>query len=291
MSAVLALGSSLLWGTGDFLGGRASRRWPVLVVLLWSQLAMLVLLWSAVAVGVVVQDLAVPARSVAIGALGGVAGVIALGAFYRALAIGPMSVVPPIAAAGVVVPVVVGLVGGSTAASPLVLAGIAVAVVGVVLASIGEGEVASAGVPTRIQPRTIALCVVAACGFGIIFVAMDAASGGSAATAIVATAGVRLGSCSVLVLAALASRVRPRDGVGGRDVAGFVAIGLFDTGANLAFALATAFGELAIVAVLASLYPAVTSALAHVVLHERLGRLQLVGVVLALTGVALLALR
>ena len=85
--------------------------------------------------------------------------------------------------------------------------------------------------------------------------------------------------------------VRRWRGVSARPAAGFLAIGPFDTGANLAFAIATTIGELAVVAVLGSLYPAVTSALAHVVLGERLGRVQLVGVALALTGVGLLALR
>ena len=72
---------------------------------------------------------------------------------------------------------------------------------------------------------------------------------------------------------------------------GFATIGVFDTSANLLFAIAAAIGELEVVAVLGSLYPAVTSALAHVVLKERLGRMQLLGVVLALAGVALLAAR
>lgn len=291
MAALLALASSLSWGGGDFLGGRASRRDSVLTVLVWSQFAMLVLLWSGIAIAATLGDLAVPMRSVAIGALGGVAGVIALGAFYRALAIGPMSVVPPIAAAGVVLPVGVGLATGDTAATPLVVAGMLLAVVGVILASIGEGTNVDTTIATRIAPTTIALCMVAACGFGLIFVAIDAAAGDSIADALITTGGVRLGSCTVLVLVALALRATPWRGVGSVAASTFVAIGLLDTGANLLFAFAAALGELAVVAVLASLYPAVTSALAHVLLGERLGRIQLVGVALALGGVALLAAR
>jgi drug/metabolite transporter (DMT)-like permease len=262
----------------------------VLTVLVWSQLAMFVLLWLVVLAGVLLGELEVQARTILLGAAGGVAGVVALAAFYRALAIGPMSVVPPIAAAGVVVPVVVGLVTGMDP-TPIVLAGMALAVVGVLLASIGEGTNDDDAVSTRIAPTTLLLCLVAASGFGLIIVAIDAAASGGAGSALVATTGVRTGSVAVLLVATIAIRARPWQGVSRRPAAGFLAIGLFDTGANLAFAVATTMGELAVVAVLGSLYPAVTSAFAHVVLGERLGRVQLVGVALALAGVGVLALR
>lgn len=290
MASFLALLSSLLWGAGDFLGGRASRSWGVLVVLFWSQLAMFVLLWSVVGVLVAVGALELTARNLLIGAAGGCAGVVALGAFYRALAIGPMSVVPPIAAAGVVLPVGVGLASGEPPSNAL-LVGIGLAVLGVILASAGEGSNEDDTVATRIAPATLGLCLVAACGFGIIFVAMDAAAGDGVATAVAATAGVRLGSFVALAIVVLSVRLDPRTGVSRRTAASFAGIGLFDTGANLAFAIAAAFGELEVVAVLGTLYPAVTSALAHVVLRERMGRTQLVGVAVAMVGVVLLATR
>jgi drug/metabolite transporter (DMT)-like permease len=126
-------------------------------------------------------------------------------------------------------------------------------------------------------------------GFGIIFVAMDYAAGDSALTALAATAGIRVGSFAALVLAVLATRLRPWQHATPRQATGFAAIGLFDTGANFTFAVAAALGELEIVAVLGTLYPAVTSSLAHVVLGEKLGRMQLVGVVLAIAGVVVLA--
>jgi drug/metabolite transporter (DMT)-like permease len=288
MAALLALISSLLWGTGDFLGGHNTRRWGVLRVLVWSQLATLVLMWGAVAIGVSAYGLELPPRTLVIGAAGGVAGVIALAAFYRALAIGPMALVPPIAAMGVLLPVAVGLATGA-APTRLTIVGIIVAVVGVVLASAGEAPENARGERLRIAPTTLLLCLVAAVGFALIFVALDAAAGDDAATAFVATAGVRLGSFATLLVAALATRARFWHEVRPRHAAGFALIGCFDTSANLLFATAAALGQLEVVAVLGSLYPAVTSALAHVVLGERLGRLQLVGVVLALGGVLLLA--
>ncbi|MCB0877754.1 MAG: DMT family transporter [Thermoleophilia bacterium] len=291
MAAAFALASSLLWGGGDFLGGRATRARSVLVVLAWSQLAMLLLLWTTIGVLAATTDFQVPLHAVLVGALGGAAGVIGLGAFYRALAAGPMSVVPPIAAAGVALPVAVGLASGGTDASAIVVAGLVLAIVGIILASIGEGSSSDHTLATRIAPATLGLCLVAAIGFGLIFVAMDRAAGDDMATALVATGGVRAGSVLLVLGAAVASRARLRAGVGRRELGGFVVIGLLDTGANLCFAIAAATGELAIVAVLGSLYPAVTSGLAHVVLGERLGRVQLVGAACAIGGVMLLALR
>lgn len=290
MAAILALCSSLLWGTGDFLGGRASRGFQVLRVLFWSQLATFLVLWGVVGMLVAADVLELAIRNLLIGAAGGFAGVVALACFYRALAIGPMSVVPPIAAAGVILPVGLGLASGDPPTRMLVL-GIIIAIVGVLLASVGSGSSDDPDVPARIAPGTLGLCVVAASGFGLIFVAMDAASGSSPVTALAATAGVRLGSFLSVLTACLASRTDPRVGVSRRDALSFAGIGMFDTGANLTFAVATALGELEIVALLGSLYPAVTSALAHVVLGEKLGRVQFVGVACVLAGVAILVTR
>lgn len=290
VSTTFALSSSALWGTADFLGGRATRTWGALRVLFWSQLATLILVWLAIGVTSVVGAVHLDGRALLIGGAGGISGVIGLAAFYRALAIGPMAVVPPIAAAGVVIPVAVGLVAGEPPTTGVII-GLLAAIVGVVLASVGESaeSIGGSDAARRISPRTFALCILAALGFAGIFVALDAAAGTTPSQALVAVGGVRIGSVIAVTTGVLVMRVRPRHGVGPRAALGFAGIGVLDTTANLLFAVATAFGELEIVAVLGSLYPAVTSALAHVVLGERLGRLQLVGVAVALAGVAALA--
>src|SRR5688572_17975292 len=131
MSPLLALLSSVLWGLSDFLGGTASRRLPVPTVLGISQFVGLVLLSVlAVATGALDTD-----RGYLAPALGaGVVGVLALGMFFRALAIGTMGVVAPVAALGVAVPVIAGIADGEQPSVGQAV-GIVVAVVGVVLAS------------------------------------------------------------------------------------------------------------------------------------------------------------
>ena len=65
--------------------------------------------------------------------------------------------------------------------------------------------------------------------------------------------------------------------------------GALDAAANLLFAAGSQRGLVSVVAVLASLYPVVTVALAATLLHERLGRLQAAGAAIALAGVAMIA--
>lgn len=223
-----------------------------------------------------VADETPSASAVGWAALAGSAGIIALGAFYRALAIGTMSVVAPISATAAAVPVLVGLVEGERP-STLQVAGMAIALAGVILASrepIEEG----AEPPNR---AAIGLALVAAAGFGTFFVGIDKASATAEVPWVIVVQ--RCSSLVLLVIAALAVRpTLPRD-VPSFAVLGMV--GVLDLGANGLYALATTKGLLSVVSVLGSLYPAVTVVLARFVLAERISRVQEVGVVLALAGV------
>jgi len=277
---VLALLSSLLWGTADFVGGRLSRRLDPLRVVLRSQAVALVLL---VPLAVWLRP-ELEARALATGVAAGAIGPLALGAFYRALGIGTMGVVAPIAGLGVVVPVAAGILSGERPTAAQV-AGIAVAVLGVVLASgpelRGEG---------RGGTRALLLAAGAAGGFGVVFVLLaEGSEGGGAAEVILVLLVMR--ATSVLGLgAALAARGGsdavdvPRS-----DVPALAVVGAFDVGANGAFALASQSDLVSVTAVLASLYPAVTAVLAWRIEGERLQRVQFAGVALALAGVVLLS--
>src|SRR5918995_1011540 len=131
LAAALALASSLSWGFSDFLGGFQSRRHALLAVLMLSQGLAFALLLIAVAAGAPTEhDTAATLWAAGVGGLG----LLALVAFYRALAIGTMSVVAPISATGVAIPVLVGLLSGERP-GVLQIAGMALACAGVVLAS------------------------------------------------------------------------------------------------------------------------------------------------------------
>jgi len=276
LAIALGLSSSLFWGLGDFLGGLQSRRVRVLAVLLVSQASGL----AAIAVAIAIARPDVPALvDLWPAAAAGVAGAIALSAFYRALAIGTMSIVAPISATGAAVPVVVGIAGGDRPAA-LQLAGIVAAVVGVVLASRELDEP-----PGRVPERTsIALAFVAALGFGSFFVGMDAGADASVPWALLAN---RIASVSAVVLVVGAARV-PLPG-SPRRLAPLVLVGLLDAGANGFYAWGTTEGLVSVVAVLGSLYPVATVLLARLVLGERVRPVQEVGIVAALAGVALIA--
>ncbi|MFN2611919.1 MAG: EamA family transporter, partial [Solirubrobacterales bacterium] len=272
----LSLASSVSWGLSDFLGGLQSRRMHVLAVVVLSQTVGLLL---AVALLPVLGDAGLSAGDLAIAAAGGAAGAVGLIAFYAGMATGTISVVSPIAALGVIVPVVVGLARGEDPA-PLQLGGAAVATAAVVLVSYEESNADKRSASLR----PILLALVAALGFGCFFVAVDATAGHDAAWTIV---GVRMGGVLVAVGAVIGTR--PSFSLAAGAVWAILAIGFFDVLANSLYAVATTKGLLPVVAVGGSIYPAVTILLAYLVIGERLGTIRRAGVALALTGIVMIA--
>jgi drug/metabolite transporter (DMT)-like permease len=273
----LALTSSLCWGISDFIGGVQSRRLSLLAVMLvsqWVGLTGLVVLLVLRGRGAPDLVRLLPA------ALAGTAGLAALAAFYRGLAIGTMSIVAPIAATGVAVPVIVGIAGGERP-DGLQLAGLVAATVGVVLAS-REGDASDASVARK--RASIGLALVAAVGFGIFFVGLRISARADVLWALLAA---RATGCACLLL--LAARARPPLGGLGHSLPLLALAGLLDLSANATYALATRHGLLSVVAVASSLYPLATVALARLVLKERVRRVQEVGIVAAVLGVLLLA--
>ena len=273
LAIALALGASLAWGLGDFLGGIKSRVLSVLTVLAISQLAGFagVLVWLAVA------GESFPGwHSLAWAAAAGVGGCLGLASLYRGLAIGAMGIVAPVSAVSAAIPFVVGVASGERP-SALQLVGILVALAGVALASrepTAEGGRRAAG---------IGLALLAALGFGLFFVFLDRAAEDSVPWAVTTARGVST-VIALVVAVAVGASLRP----GRAHVPALVAVGLCDVAANVLFGLASTRGFLSIVAVLAALYPVVTVALAALLLHERIARAQRLGVAGALAGAALI---
>lgn len=293
MAALLALLSSLLWGSGDFLGGTLSRRvHPVAVIRISQGLA-------AVALVVIVVATGEAGRTGAIGwgVAAALLGSLGLGSFYAALAAGTMGVVAPIAATGVTIPVIVGLAHGDSP-SGLQLAGIVVAIVGVVLAAGPErrqavaADVAQAAieadrdaVPATASRRPLVLAGVAALGFGSGLALVAEGSETSVAMTLLVMRVVTAVGCTALLLTALRRAPRPTI----RDTPALATIAVTDAGANGLYAVATTLAQISVSAVLASLYPAVTALLAWRIHHESLRPIQVIGVVGTLLGVALIA--
>jgi uncharacterized membrane protein len=278
-AALLALASSITWGLSDFLGGFQSRRHALLAVMAISQGVALALIVVAIAAGAATEhDAAATAWAAGVGALG----LLALTAFYRALSIGTMSVVAPISATGVSIPVLAGLLSGDRPGT-LQVVGMALAAGGVILAA--RAEPAGAEADRSAGRSAIGLALLAAVGFGSFFAGIDRAEEtADVAWVLLCT---RVADVVLLVLACLIARPHfPRTP---RALGAIAAVGFFDLFANLLFVLATGRGLLSVVGVLGSLYPAVTVILARFVLGERLSRAQGAGVVITLAGVVALA--
>jgi drug/metabolite transporter (DMT)-like permease len=220
-----------------------------------------------------------PAGDAALAAAAGATGAVAIGLFYLAMALGPVSIVAPVASTGVTVPVAVGLLRGE-APSALQAAGVVVAMIGIALA-LREIETAHT---LTVPRRSVVLAALSGVGFGVFFVGIDVAASEDALWAATAARGG-----GVVVILAAAAAMPARVVFARPAVATLLVIGALDVTANSLFALASTAGLLSLVSVAGSLYPVVTVLLARIVLDERLARLQQAGVALALGGVVLIA--
>ncbi|MFD8305948.1 EamA family transporter [Streptomyces sp. NPDC059690] len=283
MTALFALATSLLWGLADFGGGLLTRRLPALTVVVLSQTIAAAVLGAVVAATGGWSE-ASPRLWFAFAA--GLAGPVAMIAFYKALALGPMGVVSPLATLSVAVPVGVGLFLGERPGLVQV-AGIAVALAGVVLAGGPQRDGAA------VQRQAVVLTLIAALGFGAVFALIAEASttvtGLFLALFVQRLTNVAAGGVALYVSVKRGAKALP----GGRfpwaslPALGFV--GLADVAANGTYSVAAQHGPVTVAAVLASLYPVVTALAARGVLRERLRGVQAAGAGLALVGTLLLA--
>jgi drug/metabolite transporter (DMT)-like permease len=289
MALVLALGSGLTFGVADFAGGLAAKRASATSVTFVSQAIGLIVLLPLL--GVLPGTPSVAAF--VSGGLAGIAGALGVVAYLRALALGPMGVVAPLASVvGVMVPVVVGVAAGERP-SLLAALGIAVGLIAITVVARGGRRTedqdtggrpanSSAGASVVLDRRGPLLALAGGAAFGVFFVLLDLTPTGSGLWPLV---GARIASLALMGGAvALVSRTLPP-----RDAMPMVAAsGVLDMLANILFLLATRAGLLTISALLASLYPVVVVVLARQLLAERLRRPQVVAVVLALLAVGVI---
>ena len=278
MASLLALLSSILWGGADFLGGKLSKRYQAIAVTAGSQVFGLLIGVSIVLISSSWLSPSLSWDSYFIsGVFAGLLGFIGLVAFYTGLATGRMGVVAPISALSVTIPLTIAFINGEKPNTGQLI-GMGVALTGAFFAS---GPEIKGGV--TIKP--IIFAVIAAFGFGsaVTFIAR-----GSETSAIMTMTTMRLATLMVALL--LFARYRTIGGFTKKDLPILIAIGGADFMANLLLGVATTKGLVSLAVVLGSLYPIVTALLAFRLLHERLHKVQYLGIAFAITGVVVISL-
>lgn len=277
MAIVLALLSALCYGTSDYVGGRASRRISPLTVALAGELTILPVTFAVIPL---VEDGPFTAAALWWGLLGGAAGSAGVLGLYAALSRGAMTVVAPITGVvAAVLPVVVGLATGERP-GPVAVTGIVLAIVAVAL--IG-GVVGALHQPVTMP--TVVLSVVVGALFGLLFVAFAQTGEDAGLWPLLAA---RLGAVPLLLSAFLVARRRQAvDPIDRRVWRIGLVIGSLIMLANGLYLVSTREGLLSIVAVVVSLYPASTVLLASIFDRERSSRPQLAGMMLAAVAIGL----
>lgn len=278
MASLLALLSSALWGSADYHAGRLSKRFPAIAVLATSQaigfitglfLVIVSASWNAQALGSDGYLLA--------GALAGLCGYAGLISLYAALSTGRMGVVSPISSLGALIPLAYAIVIKGDQLSTIVSIGVVAALLGGFLAS---GPEVSQGLP--LKPVLLALSAALFFGLALVFMAI-----GSQSSALMTMTTMR--ATTLLIGIGIFIRFRHLGGLGKTELPILIFIGVADFAANLLLGVATTKGLVSLAMVLGSLYPIATALLAYKFLHERLHKVQYVGIFFAVIGVALIS--
>lgn len=267
--------SSLLYGAADFLGGEGARRAPAAAIVFWAG----AISFPLILVVALLTGGEASTTDYLMGALAGASGAVGLVFLFAGLGRGRAASVAPVAAAlAAVLPVVVAVVEGERP-STLAWLGVVVAVPAIVLcASVTE--------PGGVDRSSTVYGVVAGLGFGGFTALIRFTGEESNLLPLVASRAstilivIILGGLGVWELVRLAETPRP------------IVVGnaVLDVAGNVALLLAIRAGSLALAAVAASFYPAVTVMIARMVNSEHLRGRQVVGLgltLLAMTAIAI----
>jgi drug/metabolite transporter (DMT)-like permease len=278
MATLLALLSSLLWGSADYHAGNLSKRLPTMVVLGINQA--FGLLFGLILI-LFTQGWEAPSFAsdgyLINGALAGICGYVGLLCLYAGLSTGRMGVVAPISSLSVLIPLFFALVIKGDELSKPAMMGIIAAIIGVFLAS---GPEITQGLPFR--PVLLALGAALGFGSGLTFMAI-----GSQESSLMTMVMMR--ATTFFISVAFFIRRGNFGGANKRDIPLLAGIGIADFSANLLLGIATTKGLVSIAMVLGSLYPIATAVLAFIFLHERLHKAQYIGIALAVGGVAVIS--
>jgi drug/metabolite transporter (DMT)-like permease len=280
MASLLALLSSGLWGSADYHAGKLSKKFPSIAVLATSQaigfITGLILVlatgaWSAQAFGSDGYFFA--------GACAGLCGYAGLMSLYAALSTGRMGVVSPISSLGSLIPLAYAIIIKGDQLSTILSIGVAAALLGGFLAS---GPEVSQGLP--LNPVLLSLSAAVVFGFALVFMAI-----GSESSALMTMTMMR--TTTLIIGIGIFLKFRHLGGLGKPELPILIFIGVADFAANLLLGVATTKGLVSLAMVLGSLYPIATALLAYKFLHDRLHKVQYVGIAFAVIGVALISTR
>lgn len=278
MAIFLAVLSALSYGSSDFIAGLGGRRGNSTLVAITAQpfslgVAFLALIWFSGDP----PTIAVLAWGTLAGIGSGFGGLM----LYRGLAVGRMSTVASVSAIiAAVIPALVGIFLGQKLSVPVAI-GIAIAIPAIGLVSWQADKAKRSG-------SGFAYGLVAGAGFALLYIGLDRAGTASGAWPLVPEQVAAILVMIPFVWHSISSK-RLENSVVRLSVGPGIATGIVGGAANLFFLAATGSGSLASVAVISSLYPAVTIVLARIILGEHWARTQLVGLLAAGAAIALIA--
>lgn len=273
LGVIVALLAAVVWGSGDYVGGRATRGWHPYQVLVLVSLSGLVLLILAA----LVRGESWPGgTAAALSAVAGVAGGFGIAALYQGLAVAEAAVVSPTAAVvGAILPVVIGALTAGLP-SPLKILGMTAGILGIWIVTRGSSAFAGG------SRNGLTLGLVAGIGFGGFFICMAQVPRESVFTPLVVAKAVATAFALVVLMIRRVSLPSPRANPGA------LAAGLLDAGGNVFYLVAAHLTRLDFAALISSMAPAVTVVLAGAFSRQRVSRVQWLGVMLCLAGITLI---
>jgi drug/metabolite transporter (DMT)-like permease len=293
MGILLGLVTALCWGSADLFARFATRRIGTFRTMLYMQMC-----------GFCLLTLAMPRlggwghlfdgsgwQPWAWGILAGVLNTSATLALYRSFEIGKLSIVAPISACYPVLTMLLSALTGERL-TPLRLFGLALTIAGVVVVARGEQAPNDANpIDEQTQPAKkrlgVGWAIFAAAGFGVMFwllgLRVVPLLGSSPSVWIIRLTSVA--ATALVMLVARQSGALPLR----RDTPWIFGVGLLDTSAYVFNNYGMLHEQTSVVSVLASLYGAVTVALAALLLREKVSPSQWLGIVAIFIGIMLIS--
>lgn len=278
MASILALLSSVLWGSADFVGGVLTKKHKAIAVTAASQVFGLILGIIMVVIGhsYISPNLSWNGYLIP-GIFSSIAGFFGLVVFYQGLATGTMGVVSSIGSLGAIIPIAIAFLNGERP-TQLQVYGMSIALIGAFCAS---GPEVVKGSP--LKPIGLGIAAMFCFGTALAFMAQ-----GAKVSSLLTMTTMRAFSVSIALIVALA--IRNFGNFTKSELLPLIFMGTADFLANLFLGIATTKGLVSIAMVLGSLVPIATALLAFKILHERLHKIQYLGIFLAISGVILTSL-